>query len=117
VPALADQVLYIGLESSFYRVLHAHGQVHRSGRARPPQQPTAVPRLRAAGPYQLWGWDITYLSITVRGICLYLCLVIDVWIRKLVAWYVADWEEAKIAADPACRQRQYHAGRHFEGPA
>ena len=25
VPALADQGLYIGSESSFYRVLHAHG--------------------------------------------------------------------------------------------
>ncbi len=29
VPALADQGLYIGSESSFYRVLHVHGQVHR----------------------------------------------------------------------------------------
>ena len=50
VPALADQGLYIGSESSFYRVLHAHGQVHRRGRARPPQEPRPVPRLRAAGP-------------------------------------------------------------------
>ncbi len=39
VPALADQGLYIASESSFYRVLHAHGQVHRRGRSRPPQEP------------------------------------------------------------------------------
>ncbi|EAQ69013.1 transposase, partial [Synechococcus sp. RS9917] len=48
VPALADQGLYIGSESSFYRVLHAHGQVHRRGRARPPQEPRPIPRLMAS---------------------------------------------------------------------
>ena len=61
VPVLADRGLYIGSERSFYRVLHSHGQVHRRGRARPPQEPRAVPRLRAAGPDQVWSWDITYL--------------------------------------------------------
>jgi hypothetical protein len=35
VPILADRGLYIGSERSFYRVLHAHGQAHRRGRARP----------------------------------------------------------------------------------
>ena len=49
LPVLADQGLYIGSESSFYRVLHAHGQAHRRGRARLHQEPRAVPRLRAAG--------------------------------------------------------------------
>ncbi len=34
VPILADRGLYIGSERSFYRVLHAHSQVHRRGRAR-----------------------------------------------------------------------------------
>ena len=55
VPALADQGLYIGSESSFYRALHAHGQV-------------PVPRLRAAGSNEVWSGDITYLPTTVRGI-------------------------------------------------
>ena len=31
VPALADQGPYLRSEPSFYRVLHAHGQVHRRG--------------------------------------------------------------------------------------
>jgi len=39
VPVLADRGIYIGSERSFYRVLHAHGQAHRRGRARPPQEP------------------------------------------------------------------------------
>jgi len=53
VPVLADRGLYIGSERSFYRVLHAHGQVHRRGRARPPQEPRPVPRLRAIAPNPL----------------------------------------------------------------
>jgi hypothetical protein len=34
VPALADQKLFMGSESSFYRVLHQAGQCHRRGRVR-----------------------------------------------------------------------------------
>jgi hypothetical protein len=62
----------------FVPVLHAHGQVHRRGRARPPQEPRPVPRLKAAGPNEVWSWDITYLPAIVHGVSLYLCLVIDV---------------------------------------
>ena len=40
-----------------------------------------MPRLRADGPNQVWSWDITYLPTTVRGVWLYLYLVIDVWSR------------------------------------
>jgi hypothetical protein len=58
VPDLADQGRYIGSERSFYRILHAHGQAQRRGRARLPQQPRPVPRLRADGPNQVWSWDI-----------------------------------------------------------
>ena len=89
VPILADRGLYnsfgedfvYGSERSFYRVLHAQSQVHRRGRARPPQEPRPVPRLEARGPNQVWSWDITYLPTSVRGVWLYLYLVIDVWSR------------------------------------
>jgi hypothetical protein len=58
----------VASESSFYRVLHAHQQVQRRGRARPPQEARPVPRRRADGPNQLWSWDITYLPTSVRGV-------------------------------------------------
>jgi transposase InsO family protein len=103
VPALADQGIYIGSESSFYRVLHAHSQAYRRGRARPPQEPRPVPRLRAIAPNQLWSWDITYLPTTVRGIWLYLYLVIYVWSRKVVAWDVDELEDPAVAAELVIR--------------
>jgi transposase InsO family protein len=99
VPALADQGEFVASESSFYRVLHSHQQVQRRGRARPPQEPRPVPRRRADGPNQLWSWDITYLPTSVRGVWLYLYLVVDVWSRKIVAWDVAEREDAQVAAD------------------
>jgi transposase InsO family protein len=37
-----------------------------------------VPRQRADGPNQLWSWDITYLPTSVRGVWLYLYLVVAV---------------------------------------
>jgi len=86
-----------------YRVLHCHGQANRRGRARPPQEPRPVPRLRADGPNQVWSWDITYLPTTVRGVWLYLYLVIDIWSRKVVAWDVAEREDPAIAEDLVSR--------------
>ena len=114
VPDLADQGIFIGSESSFYRVLHAHGQVHRRGHARLPQEPRQVPRLRATGANQVWSWDISYLPTSVRGIWLYLYLVIDVWSRKVVAWDVDEREDPAIAADlvsRACLRERISKGR------
>jgi len=99
VPVLADRGLFIGSERSFYRVLHAHGQAHRRGRARLPMEPRPVPRLRADGPNQVWSWDISYLPTSVKGIWLYLYLVIDVWSRKVVAWDIESSEDPKLAAN------------------
>jgi transposase InsO family protein len=62
----------------------------------------------------VWSWDITYLPTTVRGIWLYLYLVIDVWRRKVVAWDVAEREDPAIAADlvsRACLRERISKGR------
>ena len=72
VPVLAYRGLFFGPERSFYRVLHAHGQAHRRGRARLPMEPRPVPRLRADGPNQVWSCDISYLPTNVKGIWQYL---------------------------------------------
>jgi transposase InsO family protein len=62
----------------------------------------------------VWSWDITYLPTSVRGVWLYLCMVIDVWSRKVVAWDVAEREDSKIAADlvsRACLRERISKGR------
>ena len=74
-----------------------------SAMARPPQKPRPVQRLRVDGPNQAWSWDIAYLPTTVRGVWLYLYLVIDVWSRKVVAWDGAEREDPAIAADLVSR--------------
>ena len=84
-------------------MLNDNSQVHRRGRAKPPQEPRPVPRLEARGANEVWSWDITYLPTSVRGVWLYLYLVIDVWSRKVVAWDVAEREDAQIAADLVSR--------------
>ena len=87
-----------GSERSFYRVLHVHGQLNRRGRAQLLQEARPVPRLRADGPNQVWSWDISYLPTSVKGIWLYLYLVVDIWSRKVVAWDVEQSESAELAA-------------------
>ena len=62
----------------------------------------------------MWSWDITCLPTTVRGIWLYLYLVVDVWSRKVVAWDVAEVESAELAADlvsRACLRERISKGR------
>jgi transposase InsO family protein len=97
VPQLADQGRYVASESSFYRVLRAEDQMAHRGPTRPPV--AHRPREHeATGPNQVWSWDITYLRTDVRGIFLYLYLIVDVWSRKIVGWSVHDQELGEHSA-------------------
>ena len=62
-----------------------------------------MPRLVSSGPNHVWSWDITYLPTSVRGVRLNLYLMIDVWSHKVVAWDVAEREDAQVAADLVSR--------------
>ncbi len=53
----------------------------------------------ATKPNQIYSWDITYLPSAVRGIFHYLCLVLDIYSRKIVGWQVYENESAALAAD------------------
>ena len=94
---LADQGRYIGLESTLYRVLRADHLLTRRGRAKPPTVRPVTAHV-AHGPNQVWSWDITYLPTPVRGVFLYLYLIMDVWSRKIVGAHVYDTELATHAA-------------------
>jgi putative transposase len=99
VPQLADEGLYLASESTLYRLQRRYGlRTKPRGQSR-----TDVTRAstvhRAVRPNQVWSWDITWLPTDVRGIYLYLYLVMDVWSRRIVGWRIADGESAAIASD------------------
>jgi len=97
VPKLADQGIFIGSESSFYRVLRQHNMINH----REPSKPAEGRRPRehaATGPCQVWSWDITYLQSQVRGQFFYLYMVVDVWSRKIIAARVHEEECMELSA-------------------
>lgn len=98
VPRLADEGVYIASESSFYRVLRQHEQLHRRGRAQPPRRHHKPMPIAATGPNQAWSWDITYLPTTIRGQFLRLYMVLDVYSRKITGWEIHHDELAGHAA-------------------
>ena len=98
VPALADEGVYLASESSFQRVLRAHGQSRHRGRAKAPRPQRAPSTHVASAPRQLWCWDMTYLPTEVAGRWLYLYLILDAFSRKVVGFEVHDTDDAQHAA-------------------
>lgn len=108
VPKLADQGIYLGSESTLYRILRESGLLaHRSE-----SKPRTVARpeeLIATGPCQVWSWDITYLPAAICGTFFYLYLFVDVWSRRIMKAVVHDKECAEFAATllaEACNEHQ-----------
>lgn len=106
VPRLADRGEYVASESTFYRVLHAEQQMAHRGSAKPATSKRPE-ELIAAGPNQVWSWDITYLPGPVRGEFYYLYLFVDVWSRRIMKAVVHSDDSNEFAAElilQACRE-------------
>src|SRR3954447_22877360 len=103
VPMLADEGVYVASESSFHRVLRAHSQMNRRGRARPPRPSRPPTTDIATGPGDIWCWDVTFLPATVQGRWFYLYLILDLYSRKIVGFEVHDTDSADHAAHLARR--------------
>jgi len=99
VPALLDRGIYLGSESSFYRILNEHGQLNHRGRSQTPKKSTKPTSHTARGPNEVWSWDITYLASTVRGQFYYLYLFEDIFSRKMVGYEVHEQECGERAAE------------------
>jgi len=97
VPSLADQGVYIASESSFYRVLKKHRQLHHRGRTQPRRRLVEPTSFTATGPNQVYTWDISYCPSAVKGQHWFLYLILDVYSRKIVAWEVHDSESGEYA--------------------
>jgi transposase InsO family protein len=97
VPALADEGVYLASESSFHRVLRAHGQTQHRGRAKPPRASRAPTTHVATAPRQVWCWDMTYLPARVAGRWFFLYLIMDLYSRKIVGFEVHDNDDSAHA--------------------
>lgn len=99
VPRLADDGRYVASESTFYRVLKAHGQFRHRGAARP-ARPHSKPRaLCASAPAELFSWDITYLPTQIKGLYFYLYLFVDIFSRNIIGWQVYESESSELASE------------------
>jgi putative transposase len=103
VPALADEGIYIASESSFHRVLRAHGQMNRRGRAQPPRTSRRPTTHIAIRPGDVWCWDVTFLPAQIQGRWFYFYLILDLYSRKIVGFEVHDTDSAEHAAHLARR--------------
>ena len=99
VPRLADQGIYIGSESTIYRVMRDANLVKHRRAARPAQERSKPRAVCATAPNQLYSWDITYLPSGVKGIYFYLYMFIDIYSRKVVGWQVYRDENSDLAAE------------------
>ena len=97
VPMLADQGVYLASESSFSRVLHAHGQNAHRGRAKAPRKSRAPTTHIATAPGQVWCWDMTYLPAQVLGRWFHLYVILDLYSRKIVGWEVHGSDDSAHA--------------------
>jgi len=84
VPKLADQGVYLASESTFYRVLKEHKMLTHRQASKPAVSRRPKEHV-ATDPCQVWSWDITYLSSSVKGLFFYLYMIVDVWSRKIIA--------------------------------
>jgi len=98
VPMLADENVYLASESTFSRVLRAHGQTAHRGHAKTPRAPRPPTTHVASGPRQVWCWDMTYLPAQVAGQWFYLYLILDLYSRKIVGWEVHAEDHSDHAA-------------------
>ena len=98
VPRLADEGVYLGSESTFYRVMHAEQLVSHRRSERPAQTRHKPEALSATGPNQVYSWDITYLPTTILGQYFYLYLFLDIFTRKIVGWQIYERECNQLAS-------------------
>lgn len=99
-----DQGLFAVSASTVYRVMSAiglmtdrSGRSVRNGKSRKPERP------EIDGPNQRWCWDISYLHTLLKGVFLYLYVLLDEYSRKVVSWriswYLAHQEGQELIED------------------
>jgi putative transposase len=108
---LLDEGIYLGSQSTFYRLLRAASGTGE--RRRQATHPAAVkPELAATEPNQVYSWDITKLHGPAKWTYYYLYVILDIYSRYAVGWMLATRESAalaeKLIADTCTKQGITH---------
>jgi len=93
---LLDEGVYLGSESTFYRLLRRVGEV-RERRAQATHPAKVKPELVAHAPNEVWSWDITKLHGPAKWTYYHLYVILDIFSRYVVGWMVASRESAPLA--------------------
>ncbi len=93
---LLDEGTYLGSVSTCYRVLREAGE-SRERRAQATHPAAVKPELIAAGPNQVYSWDITKLHGPAKWTYYHLYVILDIFSRYVVGWMVATCESAALA--------------------
>ena len=95
-----DLGLYFMSFSSVYRIMLSEGLTSMRGKQRD-HNGCSVPPIRKdiTGPDQRWCWDVSYLLTYVKGIYLYLYVLLDEYSRKVIQWRVSWQQTAEMGQD------------------
>ncbi len=96
VYTLLEEDQYICSPRTMYRILAANREIReRRNQLRHPAY--VKPELMATRPNQVWSWDISKLKSVQKWVYYYLFVILDIYSRYVVAWMVAEHENAKLA--------------------
>ena len=93
---LLDEGVYLGSQSTFYRLLRQAGEI-RERRAQATHPAKVKPELVAIAPNAVWSWDITKLRGPAKWTYFHLYVILDIYSRYVVGWMVATRESAALA--------------------
>ena len=77
---LLDEGTYLGSLSTFYPLLRQAGET-RERRAQAAHPAAVKPELMAAGPNQVWSWDLTKLHGPAKWTYYHLYVILDIYSR------------------------------------
>jgi putative transposase len=95
---ILDEGGYVASMRTWYRVAARH-RLSGDRRRQATHPPKTIPELCAAGPNQVWSWDISRVRIRVQKTPLHLYLIEDVFSRKCVGWRLEHRERDHLAAE------------------
>jgi putative transposase len=116
---LLDEGCYLCSQATMHRLLRERG-TSGERRAQATHPARKKPELLAAGPNEVWSWDITKLKGPARGIWYLLYVILDIYSRKVIHWEIwptetgtlaAEFIEHAIAANDGIKPAAVHADR------